>query len=1171
MKQNVGISALILAALVVAVRPTGPNPQPAQAGRPPNSARQAAASSSAPVVEGPWLATRSFFQATGAAKPPADFTDPSTIGSCVETACRSELARYFGVRAAEQVQFLIATVPDPLHSRLSLLTDSAIQAIEDAAQASGWIFATQWLPWIDSTNPDEKDPDKRRAERESLRIQEQQPGILVFRKSAGSVRKGDPPGFDHGVLLVFLAGETPTAGVNPSQFQLARAYMRAINEPRRKVGILGPTFSGSFYSLADLLKEDKAGAGYRVRSGTATGTEDGEALQTQEGVDFRGAMANTEDQERYFKQALNDLGIEPQQAALLVEDESAYGKGAADMQLNDRDLKKDQKPVRVFRFPRDISHLRDAYKDAVAASKSDSAPSPAIDFSIKDPTTGEDSIPIFSGSQSPLSQNGIVNSIANAIEREGIRLVRVDATNVLDMLFLAGVLKRQCPDTRLMLNYPDVLLVQAAHTDPLAGSLVMTSYPAFAASNRWMAGDQTNAPVTFPDSNSEGIYNATALLLNCDAEPVGCKPEASKILADYHWHVQRFELRHPPTWLLTLDRQGFLPVNVFPHTEDDETRDHWFQPVRGQHDVSLILPSPPRLWNFTAAVLGLVSLAVSVWILWISFHQATEMDARLSGVRIDAESDSRRIHILLLLLVLLAMDLAIGFPGLRQDWSTGFMVLLTVSCMGVMGVAGYILKKLTPSSARQVAWLGLAVAAAVGSWIKLCLSSPDRSLFFAFRARELRFGSSPTWPILSSLAALALFAFVHCTRFYLAACQRPEVMTAGLSLEARLRRAWKDFNSLLTSCSGFRLYARMRLRRLRRVKRTSGWADPILLAPGLAIAVAVLGVLFRVDEQVRTIDGGWYNWLALILQIVLAILLLLACVQIRLLWRSLESFLASVASLPLVHAFKPVDGSGTSRPIWVRRLNLQSMDVHIQSVYVLHNMVMLAQRVQTEDPAQREFLVKLRTMYDIYRAQIAELLKIDRKRAREDTRNLMKAMRIANKWNARRTFAFLRTYWAKFPLVSPEQADSEKAGGPGDPLDELAGLAQRFVALHYSSFILYGVRQIQNLLVFVSSGFVLLMISLNCYSIQAPQFTGRLLLLLFVIIGATTFSCLAGLERDTILSRMGGNDPGKFNSGFFLKIAAYGGLPALSLLASEFPSISNFLLSWVEPTLEAFK
>jgi hypothetical protein len=52
---------------------------------------------------------------------------------------------------------------------------------------------------------------------------------------------------------------------------------------------------------------------------------------------------------------------------------------------------------------------------------------------------------------------------------------------------------------------------------------------------------------------------------------------------------------------------------------------------------------------------------------------------------------------------------------------------------------------------------------------------------------------------------------------------------------------------------------------------------------------------------------------------------------------------------------------------------------------------------------------------------------------------------------------------------------------------------------------------------------------------------------------------------------MAGSDPGKLNGGFYLKLAAYGALPILSLLASEFPSVSNFLLSWVQPSLEAFK
>src|ERR1035441_9672386 len=97
-------------------------------------------------------------------------------------------------------------------------------------------------------------------------------------------------------------------------------------------------------------------------------------------------------------------------------------------------------------------------------------------------------------------------------------------------------------------------------------------------------------------------------------------------------------------------------------------------------------------------------------------------------------------------------------------------------------------------------------AAGLGLWGIACLSSHDRSFFFAFRALELRFGSSPTWPVAASLGALALFAFVHLTRFYLVACQKPDVITEGLSngLEYRLHEAWGDFNSGLESFLGLR-------------------------------------------------------------------------------------------------------------------------------------------------------------------------------------------------------------------------------------------------------------------------------------------------------------------------------------------------------------------------------
>ena len=589
-------------------------------------------------------------------------------------------------------------------------------------------------------------------------------------------------------------------------------------------------------------------------------------------------------------------------------------------------------------------------------------------------------------------------------------------------------------------------------------------------------------------------------------------------------------------------------------------------------ETPLRLPAPPRIWDFVSTTIALACLALSIWILWISSRPKCEMDARFSFLRINSENSWRRFHIFALLVVLLLMEFTIWIPGLRSEQPTGFILLLAVSGIAVLRASWCVLENLNSGrNAKRAASLGMVGAATcLALWLASCFFSHDQSLFFAFRARELRFGSSPTWPVVTSLGALALFTFVHLTRFYLAACQRPDVITGGLStsLEARLRRAWKDLNAALKSCSGLRLAARTRV---------SG--EPVLLALAFVVVGVVVGILFRVDLQMRSIDGRSYNQLAFILQLLVIVLLLLTCAHIRVLWRSLQSFLASLSSFPLAHSFEPVNRSGADRPIWVRRLNLQSIDIHVEAIYVLHNMTILSERV-FGDPSHGEYLARMKARSEEYGKQIRELLQVDRNRSREETLNLTKAMRSTNKLIAKETFDFLRKYWIGSRLAYPGGPDNRNADGNGaakqpllvgSPLDQLAALAQRLVALHYSSFILYSVRQIQNLLLFLSSGFVLLMISMNCYTIQAPQFIGRLLLILFLIIAAATFYCLAGLERDTVLSRMAGSDPGKLNTGFYLKIAAYGGLPALSLLASQFPSISNFLLSWVEPTLEAFK
>jgi hypothetical protein len=61
----------------------------------------------------------------------------------------------------------------------------------------------------------------------------------------------------------------------------------------------------------------------------------------------------------------------------------------------------------------------------------------------------------------------------------------------------------------------------------------------------------------------------------------------------------------------------------------------------------------------------------------------------------------------------------------------------------------------------------------------------------------------------------------------------------------------------------------------------------------------------------------------------------------------------------------------------------------------------------------------------------------------------------------------------------------------------------------------------------------------------------------------------AQMDRDAILSRLSDTDPGKLDRAFYVRLIAYGGLPFLTVLASQFPSIGSFLFSWVQPAIEA--
>src|SRR5260221_6254443 len=78
--------------------------------------------------EGPWLATQAYFRQSPA--PLLDENKPAALRDQTGVVLRN----LFGVPAEARIYSIVATVPDPLHTRLALLFDETIDAIERGAE-----------------------------------------------------------------------------------------------------------------------------------------------------------------------------------------------------------------------------------------------------------------------------------------------------------------------------------------------------------------------------------------------------------------------------------------------------------------------------------------------------------------------------------------------------------------------------------------------------------------------------------------------------------------------------------------------------------------------------------------------------------------------------------------------------------------------------------------------------------------------------------------------------------------------------------------------------------------------------------------------------------------------------------------------------------------------------
>jgi hypothetical protein len=131
-------------------------------------------------------------------------------------------------------------------------------------------------------------------------------------------------------------------------------------------------------------------------------------------------------------------------------------------------------------------------------------------------------------------------------------------------------------------------------------------------------------------------------------------------------------------------------------------------------------------------------------------------------------------------------------------------------------------------------------------------------------------------------------------------------------------------------------------------------------------------------------------------------------------------------------------------------------------------------------------------------------------------------------------------------------------------------LLEKYVALRWAAFIRGVIGRIRLLIIFLAVSFSLAMISLVVYSFEPHREVLWAVTAVFMAIGLIIVKVLIEMHRDPVLSYITNTKPGQLDSTFFLHLTL-GVAPLLTLLATYFPGIGRYVISFLQPGLEALK
>ena len=1046
-----------------------------------------------------------------------------------------------------KILFVLASVPDPVHTHLGLTFDRVVDAIQVAASQDSFLPYSHYLPWPDPEHPVPADAEVTVSS---------EPGLLILRQAEGTGR------FEY--LVVFLVSDVPTRGLSREAFLDAKNAIDMLSPDQKTIWLAGPSFSGSVASLADLANHLDVASCIQAFSGSVTNppkdlpAETGHCKPQLHLFQTKEPLAMKE-----FVAGIKSFGYKPEQIALLSEEGTKYGNlGSPAKQDSTQPATQPTEDdglsgILLFSFPREISKLRNAYA-AEASQPSDDGTAQGLPIQWQDTKSPQtDDLPDY-GPQTPNSQQAVLANISTALRVHGIKVLGIIATNPLDTAFLLRSLKQSAHDVRFILRDPDLLYLRTPDIGTLNGTLLLSNYPLIPENQDWSSGESelpsssehepdTDHLVTFASASQEGEYNAFIALLEKALAAFGQTAKFRRL--EWNWPsgtpVSEKSLvgpegkapcssqpdsgdPMPPLWLATIGTAGHFPLAILCQDLSVQSKLHL-----DSLPVGKPLYTPWLLWLLVTVtgILHLCGLASHKYL-----PGRYRYDFQLTD-HTELSSLKGSCHLVAILCIALAeWVLGSGYIFFRNpvhggnDTSFAYRMLfwsVLVVTAALLVCAVYIAERLY-SHHKVVAGALVPVIIFVGAgiwWSWSVLPETLQNAFLHYRDLNLTSGVAPALPLafLILVFYLGIWAFLRRLAYW----RYRYAAFRSLPLDDFVNCDFTPSTQAIDRCMQGRF-------------KSSSWTFAFWAA-FISCVVMYRPWLFPMDMlEPRGVR-------LLITAFVCLVLLALWLNWFRFLsvWLSLQEVLNRLESLPIKSGFNRLPHEN-SLPIWQWRSS--------DSCFLLRQIV---DRLRALEKSGSAIVSGTAQTFNAWIASqpYLDAVKEDEKEAHVKTVvDVLVPWLKANYWNGQSP--------GKAGLVAqPAPAPDEKA----------LLLAEDIIVLPFYDYIRHVVIELRNLLFFVVAAFCLLFGALHVYAFGADTAIDWSMIALFVVLGTGVVTVLAQMARNPLLRRLTDGTGGGLGKSFYFDLLKYGTVPLLTVLGSQVPFISNNVLRWLQPAVEALR